>query len=193
MSVHKDPAITGKLYGPRPHNTPDEEWRDVPGYERMYLVSSLGRLYSVNRELFFRPSSNQRGYLRTIIGNKTSGYWDVRIHILVAIAFLGKCPKDKEVNHKNGIKTDNRSANLEYVTHPRNVKHAYDTGLRKLVGGEHGKHKLTENDVRSIRRRQKYVDGKMFKFINKVAEEYKVTSTCIRSIVDGKTWPDVGV
>src|ERR1700721_4570883 len=188
MSVRKDPSLTGKLYGPRPQSTMLEEWRDIPGYEYMYLVSNLGRIYSINREVFFRPSPNCRGYHRTILGNKEMGYWDVRVHTLVALTFLGRCPKGKEINHKNGIKADNRAVNLEYIIHRNNVQHAYDNGLRKRIGGENGKHTQTEKDVRSIRIRQRSVEGKMYEFINKVAKEYNVTS-CIRLVVGGKTWP----
>lgn len=191
MSVRRDPALTGKLYGPRPHNTRSEHWRDIPGYEGLYIVSSLGRLYGIERGVFFRPSPNGRGYHRTILGNKTIGYWDVRIHTLVALAFIGPAPVGKEINHKNGIKADNRAVNLEYIIHRDNVQHAYDTGLRKKIGGIHCKHKLVESDVVSIRRRQKSFKGKLFEFINKVAAEYGVTSTCIRVLVSGKTWPKV--
>lgn len=51
------------------------------------------------------------------------------IHVLVTVAFLGDCPNGKEVNHKNGDKSDNRLTNLEYVTHSENMKHAFASGL----------------------------------------------------------------
>lgn len=129
MTVRKDPSTTGKLYGPPPQSTLQEEWRDIVGYEGIYLVSDQGRVYSIPRGLYLRPRPNSRGYLRTILSHK-SVPWDVRIHVIVAAAFLGACPVHKEPNHLNGIKTDNRASNLEYVTHQENVQHAYDIGLR---------------------------------------------------------------
>lgn len=54
-----------------------------------------------------------------------------RVHRLVAEAFLEKADNKKNiVNHKNGVRDDNRIENLEWVTQSENVKHAIDTGLR---------------------------------------------------------------
>jgi hypothetical protein len=53
------------------------------------------------------------------------------VHRIVAAAFIGPCPDGLEINHKNGIKLDNRAENLEYTTRSANMKHAYDSGLRR--------------------------------------------------------------
>jgi hypothetical protein len=193
MTVRKNPALTGKLYAPMPCDTSDEKWRDVADYEGLYIVSDVGRLYSINRGLFMRLSMNGRGYYHTAIGTKDTGYRKIRIHAVVSRAFIGECPEGKEVNHKNGIKSDNRASNLEYVVHSRNVQHAYDIGLRKRIGGEHGKHTLTEKDVRRVRRRYRDLGSKRHGFIKQVADEYEVTPTCIWSIVHNKVWPNVTV
>lgn len=47
-----------------------------------------------------------------------------RVHVLVALAFLGEKPAGLQVNHIDADKTNNRAANLEYVSPLRNMLHA---------------------------------------------------------------------
>lgn len=130
MSRRKDPNITGKVYGPLPVSTRYEVWKDVVGFEGLYMVSSLGRLYSLLRGFYMSPTLNSHGYLKTALAKEGKRY-DVRIHQLVAAAFIGPCPEGMEVNHKHGNKKDNRWDGLEYGTHRYNVQHAWDNGLRR--------------------------------------------------------------
>ena len=75
-----------------------------------------GRELSVNKD--------DSGYLRVKMNNKS-----YKIHSLVANFILGERPKDYVVNHKDGVKTNNRPSNLEYVTIAENIRHAIETGL----------------------------------------------------------------
>jgi hypothetical protein len=74
------------------------------------------------------------------------------VHRLVALAFLDPPPTVRhiEVNHIDGIKTNNHVANLEWKTPSGNQTHSYDTGLHPR-GEAHYRARLTENDVRFIR------------------------------------------
>lgn len=74
------------------------------------------------------------------------------VHRLVALAFLDPQPTPKhEINHINGIKTDNRPKNLEWVTRSQNIKHAFDTGLHPINEGINASNaKLTQEDLDRI-------------------------------------------
>lgn len=107
----------------------------------------------------------------------------VLIHRLVWQVIHGDIPDDKEVNHINGVKSDNRPENLELVTKSGNMTHAHRTGLSKAT------EKLTEDLV--VRMREKYASSD-FKSVSKLATEFGVSKATARSVVRGKTWRWVG-
>lgn len=88
-----------------------------------------------------KPITNQNGYLYVSIRNKNNKYVRCLIHRLVAIAFIPNPNNLKEVNHINGIKTDNRVENLEWVSREDNIRHAYKNNLIKLENRSKGQDK----------------------------------------------------
>lgn len=127
-------------------NAITEIWLPVKGYEGLYEVSDLGRIRSVPRVIDRRYMGktdarqsyggrvliaypNSHGYLHVGLWSKNKRQARI-VHRLVAEAFLSG-PSERTVNHKNGIKTDNRAANLEWATYSENHLHAVNTGLRK--------------------------------------------------------------
>ena len=110
----------------------EEIWKDVVGYEGIYQVSNLGRVKSLNynhtgKEKVRKLDLGRKGYYLVVLckGGKRKAHI---VHRLVMLAFIGE--SDLQVNHKNGIKTDNRLENLEYCTASENIRHSFDTGLK---------------------------------------------------------------
>lgn len=139
-----------------------EEWRPVDGYEGIYIVSSLGRFASVRNGKFKlrKTPPDGNGYC-TVSLSKNGVHRGSKFHTLVAVAFLGR--SDLNVNHKNGIKDDNRVSNLEWVTRSQNIQHAIKNGL--LPTGENAfQAKLTNIQADRIKSSKQSTSSLMAKY-----------------------------
>lgn len=122
-----------------------EIWKDIKGYEGLYQISNIGNVKSLPKKCDL-----QNGHIRFTIekvmkfGINPNGYKYVnlrknktakntRIHRLVAEHFIHNSLNKKCVNHINGIKSDNRETNLEWVTFSENNIHARVMGLNKTT------------------------------------------------------------
>lgn len=127
----------------------EEIWRDIPGYEGIYQVSCEGKVKSLSRKII--DKNNKKKQIKERIMKQqlfNTGYYKVKltdckgvtknkfVHRLVLLTFLYH--SEKVVNHKDGIKTNNKLSNLEYVTSSENNKHAYDIGLKTSAVIKHG-------------------------------------------------------
>lgn len=119
-----------------------EIWKDVSGYYGFYQVSNMGRVRSVDRYVDMKDGRvkfikgqdmklflDNRGYCRVPL-SKNNKLRFLGVHRIVLLAFVPNVMEYPQVNHKNGIKNDNRVDNLEWCTASHNQKHAYDAGLK---------------------------------------------------------------
>lgn len=170
-----------------------EIWKDVVGYEGLYQVSNLGRVCSLGSSTNHKPPcirklrKDKGGYLIVQL-HKNKEVKTLKVHRLVAFSFIPNEYDKPHVNHIDGDKTNNVASNLEWCTHKENFKHAVENGLRPM-GEDHGRHKLTWNEVNEIRRT--YIQGSSVFGGNALSRKFGVTPRVILLIVKGELWKQV--
>lgn len=105
-----------------------ERWSTIPGYEH-YLVSDQGFVYSFFKNEVMMPEETDKGYLRVCLRNE-DGMRKIRVHRLVAEAFLENPENKVQVDHRDGIKSNNKYTNLSWVNNSENQLAAVKTGCR---------------------------------------------------------------
>lgn len=124
-----------------PESHEDEEYRDVvdnPNYE----VSNYGNVRKKDDGRYLKGSIKGNGYRIVSITGEDGKNRQRPVHRLEASAFLGDYgSQGLQVNHKDGIKTNNQLENLEWCTASENIQHAHDTGLIKYTEDTARKHR----------------------------------------------------
>lgn len=174
---------------------PNELWKECPLLGEFYEVSNFGRVRTVEHDVQWfnghgicirkvkgiirKGTMDTDGYIRISIKRRSHF-----VHRLVMSAFVGE--NELTVNHINGIKTDNRLCNLEYLTQGDNLKHAWSTGLfKRMTTNFHGilsnPQKISNEEAVRIREMSK---SKRFKQ-KELAKMYNVHLATISRICRG--------
>jgi len=119
------------------------EWRDIAGYDGVYQVSDQGQVRNTQTSKILQPVKMKNGRLYATLSS--SGFQrKCTVHSLVAAAFLGDCPPNHEITHKDEDCLHNEASNLEYVTRLENQKRfvmrtgGYSVNLTKRVKTDEG-------------------------------------------------------
>jgi len=175
----------------------EEVWKPIKGY-KFYQVSNFGRVRSLDRKQFIgnrwggknfcirkgrilKPRIRSGGYVAVCF---TKGGKDYPIHHLVLEAFVAPRPKGYTANHKNGIKTDNTSTNLEWMTYKENRQHALHNGFNRTNKGQKWK-QLSTKEILEIRE----LYGKILS--RNLAKKFKVSQVTIRRVGLRQTFKNI--
>jgi hypothetical protein len=171
----------------------EEMWKDIPGFEGKYQLSSYGRVKRIRcssidgevlkkEKICFYRSKSGRHYPHTRLGSR-SNYISIVIHIEVAKLFVPNPNNYPIVNHIDGDKNNSYYKNLEWATDLINAQHARSTGLNMSRGERSEVAKLT--DEQAI-----FIFNSKLKY-RELAKMFNVTGTAICCLKRGVTWSHV--
>lgn len=153
-----------------------EIWCKIEDFD--YEISNQGRLKSLKtNKLLSTSSTNSEGYVIVCLRKNNKSY-SKRFHRLLAEYFIPKIDGKLYVNHKNGIKTDNRIENLEWCSLKENSEHAVLNNLRNYSSIT--KYQNVNGEIIKLRQ-ERY----SYKYI---MEKLNIPLSKINNVVNGKNW-----
>ncbi len=161
----------------------NEIWKPILGYEH-YQVSNMGRVMG---KVILKAATGVGKYLYVSLSknNKTKS---CKVHRLVAIAFIENPENKPQVNHKKGVKSDNRASELEWMTRDENLQHARDNKL--FYGNRNQKGELNNgaklDNAKVVEILELYKSGGYTQAA--LAKQFKVSVANINKIVVGEYW-----
>jgi hypothetical protein len=146
-----------------------EKWLKIKETNFRYSISNLGRVKKENEVIFrnngrrqiinekiLTPIPNKGGYLKVRCNIDKGIVKNIYIHKLVAKYFIPNLENNPQVNHINGIKTDNTVENLEWCTAKENINHAWANGLSKPSNNV--SIKVKDKTFKSIKEASEYIN-----------------------------------
>lgn len=177
----------------------EEIWKYVPGFEKIYKISSFGRLKSVKRTVrhssggtkilkskIIKGTVNSLGYTRFCLrkNGKEVHYF---AHRLVLLTFVGPCPPNKEARHLDGNPSNNSLTNLKWGTHKKNMHDKFRHNTQQH-GETHNLCKITEKQALTIMRHSDKYTIIPRGEIKKYCEKYNYSRYIVSDIIRHKSW-----
>lgn len=160
--------------------------KDIPGYELRYAATENGFIWSHLSRKFLAQSISKHGYKKCGL-YKDGKYKSFSVHRLIACTFIENPLGKPQVNHIDGVKTNNHMKNLEWVTDEENHAHAVKTGLMNTPRGMSiGISKLIDEDIRDIRM---FANGGIRHA--HIARMYRISQTTVWQIANRLTWKHI--
>lgn len=176
-------------------------WKDVKGYEGLYMVNNQGQVKGLKKKWNWKHHGKSGVGIKKekLLGEykATTGYrvntlckngkcTQRLVHRLVAETFIPNPKNKKQVNHKNGIRDDNRIENLEWCTQSENTLHAYkELGIVPYGLGKFGKYSNKSRCVIQMDMNGKIV--KKWESASDAVREHGFDSGCITHCCRGQS------
>lgn len=158
------------------------EWRSISDCP-IYDVNDIGEVRNSKTGKILKPLLTN-GYHHVVLCDER-GHHRRSVHRLVAIEFLDNPNEYPQVNHLDGNRTNNNVDNLEWCTQSRNMKHAYETGLQKVIP-EQIRYSLAQSRETRIRPVRNLETGKEYISIVECADEEGILPSAVSFHLSGK-------
>lgn len=168
-----------------------EEWRDIPGFENLYRISTFGNIISYGRngngfkDRKLKQYIDRYGYMKVVLHKNNKPHY-FSVHRLVALTFIKNVENKPQVNHIDNNPLNNNVDNLEWVTNKENLYHSHrqkrqkwNAKIVKSTNLESGQETIFES-MRECSR----AFGCSLRTIQRKVENQKTLQNCLLEVVE---------
>lgn len=170
----------------------EESWTNIVDFEGRYMISTLGRVKSLERktstvfvkEKILTLKNSGEGYIQAKLSKEGKIIMPL-VHRLVALHYLPNPNNFPEVGHKDNIRWHNWVSNLYWCTTSQNAKHAFKTGNRNQMGELNNQAKITQEIADAVRY---YYELNEHLSYREIGEYFGLNKDHVKLIINYKIW-----